>query len=62
MPKRGESIKGKDQLFEPYFVLDWGQHKYSNQILIESIMNGTAGLSGISFTLKREVIRRHLKK
>ena len=44
------------------FVLEWGGRKYSNQILIQSIMIGTAGQQGISFTSKGEVISRTQKK
>jgi len=38
------------------FILEWGGSKYSNQMLIQSIMIGTTGQQGISFTAKGEVI------
>lgn len=38
------------------FILEWGGSNYSNQMLIQSIMIGTTGQQGISFTAKGEVI------
>lgn len=40
------------------FILEWGGSKYSNQMLIQSIMIGTTGQQGISFTAKGEVISK----
>ncbi len=44
------------------FILEWGGSKFSNQMLIQSVMIGTTGQQGISFTAKGEVIRRTEKK
>ncbi len=44
------------------FILEWGGNRYSNQILVQSVMIGTAAQQGISFTAKGEVIRRTAKK
>lgn len=44
------------------FILEWGGSKYSNQMLIQSIMIGTTGQQGISFTAKGEVISRTTEK
>jgi len=43
------------------FILEWGGSKYSHQMLIQSIMIGTTGQQGISFTAKGEVIRSTTK-
>jgi len=40
------------------FILEWGGSKYSNQMLIQSVMIGTTGQQGISFTAKGEVMSR----
>ena len=44
------------------FILEWGGSKYSNQMLIQSIMIGTTGQQGISFTAKGEVISKTTEK
>jgi len=44
------------------FILEWGGSKYSGQMLIQSVMIGTTGQQGISFTAKGEVIQRIEKK
>jgi len=43
------------------FILEWGGNKNSNQMLIQSVMIGTTGQQGISFTAKGEVINRTTK-
>ena len=40
------------------FILEWGGSKNSNQMLIQSVMIGTTGQQGISFTAKGEVMSR----
>jgi hypothetical protein len=40
------------------FILEWGGNRNSGQMLIHSVMIGTAGQQGISFTSKGEVISR----
>jgi hypothetical protein len=40
------------------FILQWGARKYAGQMLIQSIMIGTAGQQGISFTANGVVISR----
>jgi len=44
------------------FIVEWGGSKYANQMLIQSVMIGTTGQQGISFTSKGEVISRKEKK
>jgi hypothetical protein len=44
------------------FVLDWGGRTSKAQMLIQSVMIGTTGQQGISFTAKGEVIQRIEKK
>jgi hypothetical protein len=44
------------------FILEWGSSRYANQMLIQSVMIGTATQQGISFTAKAEVIKRWEKK
>ena len=44
------------------FILEWGGSKHSDQMLIQSVMIGTEGQQGISFTAKGEVISRTAKK
>jgi len=44
------------------FILEWGGSRYSNQMLIQSIMIGTTGQQGISFIAKGEVISRTTEK
>lgn len=44
------------------FILEWGGSKYSNQLLLQSVMIGTTGQQGISFTAKGEVISRTAEK
>jgi len=44
------------------FILEWGGTRYSGQMLIQSVMIGTAGQQGISFTTKGEVISRRGEK
>jgi hypothetical protein len=44
------------------FILEWGGSKYANQLLIQSVMIGTTGQQGISFTSKGEVISRTERK
>lgn len=44
------------------FIVVWGGNRNANQILIQSVMIGTAGQQGISFMAKGEVIRRKVKK
>ena len=44
------------------FILEWGGSKYSNQLLLQSVMIGTTGQQGISFTAKGEVISRTMEK
>lgn len=43
-------------------ILEWGGSRSANQLLIQSVMIGTAGQQGISFTSKAEVIARTEKK
>lgn len=43
-------------------ILEWGGSRSANQLLVQSVMIGTAGQQGISFTLKAEVIGRTEKK
>lgn len=43
------------------FILEWGGSRYSNQLLFQSVMIGTTGQQGISFTAKGEVISRTAK-
>jgi len=44
------------------FIVEWGGIRSSAQLLIHSVMIGTAGQQGISFTSKGEVISRMVKK
>ena len=44
------------------FIIEWGGSKNSNQMLIQSVMIGTSGQQGISFTAKGEVISRTAEK
>jgi hypothetical protein len=44
------------------FIIEWGAGKYSGQMLIQSVMIGTSGQQGISFTAKGEVISRTAEK
>lgn len=44
------------------FIVEWGGKGNANQMLIQSVMIGTAGQQGISFTEKGETIWRRLKK
>jgi len=44
------------------FIIEWGGSRYSNQMQIQSIMIGTTGQQGISFTAKGEVISRTTEK
>jgi len=43
------------------FILDWGGSRNASQMLIQSVMIGTTGQQGISFTAKGEVISRTTK-
>jgi len=40
------------------FIIEWGAAKSAGQMLIQSVMIGTTGQQGISFTAKGEVISR----
>ena len=44
------------------FILEWSGTRYSNQMLIQSVMIGTAGQQGISFTANGVVISRTAEK
>lgn len=44
------------------FIVEWGASKNANQMLFQSVMIGTTGQQGISFTSKGEVISRREKK
>jgi lysine/ornithine N-monooxygenase len=44
------------------FLIEWGGNKNANQMLIQSVMIGTTGQQGISFTAKGEVINRSERK
>jgi len=44
------------------FILEWGGSRNAKQMLIQSVMIGTAGQQGISFTAKGEVISRTAEK
>lgn len=44
------------------FIIDWVASKYSNQIMIQSIMIGTSGQQGISFVTEAKVIKRSTKE
>ena len=44
------------------FILEWGGSRYSNQLLLQSVMIGTTGQQGISFTAKGEVISQTTDK
>ena len=44
------------------FVVEWGGNRNTNQMLFQSVMIGTAGQQGISFTVKGEVISRTEKR
>lgn len=44
------------------FIVEWGGSRNSGQMLIQSVMIGTTGQQGISFTSKGEVISRTEKK
>lgn len=43
------------------FIVDWGARKYTNQILLQSIMIGTSGQQGISFTSDSKIIKQNSK-
>ncbi len=43
------------------FLVDWGANKYSDQVLIQSIMIGSSGQQGISFLSESKVIKRYIK-
>ena len=40
------------------FILEWGGSRNSSQMMIQSVMIGTTGQQGISFTAKGEVISK----
>lgn len=40
------------------FIIEWGGSRFANQLLIQSVMIGTGGQQGISFTSKGIVIGR----
>ncbi len=44
------------------FILQWGAGKYAGQMLIQSVMIGTTGQQGISFTANGVVISRTAEK
>jgi len=40
------------------FIVEWGAFNYSNQILIQSVMIGTSGQQGISFSSEAKIIKK----
>jgi len=44
------------------FIIDWGAKKYSNQVLIQSVMIGTYGQQGISFLSESKKIDYFFKE
>lgn len=44
------------------FIVEWGKRGTEGKVLIQSVMIGTAGQQGISFTSNGEVISRTAKK
>jgi hypothetical protein len=44
------------------FIIEWGAKRYTNQLMVQSIMIGTTGQHGISFFPEAKVINQQNKK
>lgn len=42
------------------FIVDWGANRYSDQILVQSVMIGTFGQQGISMISESKVVEKNL--